>query len=124
MNIIPADTYEYSQRFWKVLKTNRSLDFANKIIHEMFDNDNYDILDEEGIDIAQEFATYREIRAKSGNYGITQLSLPSRFGIYKAKKTSQKETMDVELEMPEPQESSDENPMELEPDHKKRSIFK
>lgn len=83
MNTIPADTFKGSQRLWKVLKTNHNMELANRVIHELFDNNNYGILEEENIDIAHEFETYREERAKSGNYKITQLTLPNNFGTNK-----------------------------------------
>ena len=99
MNIIPADTYEYSQRLWKVLKTNCNLELANRIIHEMFDNDNYAVLEDENIDILQEFQTYRENRALQGNYKITKMTLPHRFGMYKTQ-TNMPKTTEVELDTP------------------------
>lgn len=98
MNIIPADTYEYSQRLWKVLKTNYSLELANRIVHEMFDNDNYAVLEDENIDITQEFQRYRENRA-GASYRITQLTLPHRFGMYKTQ-TDMPEITRVELDTP------------------------
>ena len=119
MNIIPADTYECSQRLWKVLKTNYDLNFANRIIHELLDNNNFGILEEENIDITREFQTYREMRAKSGNYEITQMSLPHRFGMYKSptKTSNTKENIAIESI---PIECVD---VENNPNHKVRSIF-
>lgn len=98
MNIIPADTYEYSQRLWKVLKTNYDLEFANRIIHELFDNDNFGILEEENIDITWEFQKYRKNRAMA-DYKITQMTLPRRFGMYKPQMDIPKRTK-VELDTP------------------------
>lgn len=123
MNIIPADTYEYSQRLWKVLKTNYDLELANRIVHEMFDNDNYGILAEEGIDILREFQIYREDRAMSGNYVITQMTLPHRFGIYKTQTDMPKITK-VELDTP-CEESVADSTIEREDGtiHRVRGIF-
>lgn len=126
MNIIPADTYEYSQRLWKVLKTNHGLELANRIIHELFDNDNFGVLEEENIDISQEFQRYREKRAKV-NYEITQLTLPARFKMLKTP-TNRPRTTNIELEEPESQLDSssselDSSTSHLNPDHKRRPIF-
>ena len=123
MNIIPADTYEYSQRLWKVLKTNYSLSFANRIIHELFDNDNFGILEEEDIDILREFQTYRENRALQGNYKITKMTLPLRFGMYKTQINMPK-TTEVELDTP-CEESVADSTIEREDGtiHRVRGIF-
>lgn len=123
MNIIPSDTYEYSQRLWKVLKTNYSLSFANRIIHELFDNDNFGILEEEDIDIPREFQRYRENRAMPKKYEITQLTLPHRFGLYKTQMDMPRTTK-AELYTPS-EEPVDDSTIEREDGsiHRVRGIF-
>lgn len=119
MNIIPADTYKYTQRLWKVLKTNYNEELANRVVHELFDNNNFGILEEENIDITHEFEKYRVERAKAEIYKITQLTLPHRFGMYKSLQNNAR-FMNIELEEPGTDEPSggpkDEN-------HKVRPIF-
>ena len=100
MNTIPADTFKGSQRLWKVLKTNHDMELANRVIHELFDNNNFGILEEENIDITHEFETYRAERAKAGNYKITQLTLPQRFGAKKTQTNNVDPKTPIELECP------------------------
>lgn len=61
MNLIPKDTYKYMQNFWKVLTFNHGLEYANQIIHALLDNDDYSILEQEGIDITYEFELFKKM---------------------------------------------------------------
>lgn len=121
MNIIPVDTYKYTQRLWKVLKTNYNEELANRVVHELFDNDNFGILKEENIDITREFQRYRENRVLA-KYKITQMTLPHRFGMYKNLKNAKK-FKPIELETPTIQDNTDGPGGNHNPNHKRRSIF-
>ena len=123
MNIIPADAYENAQRLWKVLKFNHGETFANMVVHELFDNNNYDIFDTEEIDISKEFSRYRRTRANGGQCGITQLTLPARFGSVKTQTKNVKRMSDIELEEPTVQEPLEPETDEADPNHKVRGIF-
>ena len=119
MNTIPADTYKYTQRLWKVLKTNYNEELANRVVHELFDNNNFGILEDENIDITHEFEKYRVERAKAEIYKITQLTLPHRFGMYKSLQNNAR-FMNIELEEPGTDEPSGRPKDEK---HKVRPIF-
>lgn len=123
MNIIPTDLYECAKRLWKVLKFNHGLDFANRIVHEMFDNGNYNVFEDEDIDITEEFETYRKERdLNNKNFRITQLALPHRFGMYKSLKNHAK-VEHIELEEPKDFLDSTASGIIANPNHKRRSIF-